>query len=435
MRAMDPAPSPSLRCDIAIVGGGLAGGLLALALRARQPDRSLLLIEAGDRLGGNHLWSFFDGDLSADARALLTPLVSHRWESGHEVRFPAHRRVLDDAYNSIRSEDFDRAVRAALGKDAVLTGARVATIADNMISLCDKRTIAADIIFDARGFFSPADATNAEYARSVECDLAWPSPTGGRDAPDPAVQAAGFFFADPLATLDCGWQKFVGQTLRLAAPHGLTRPIIMDATVEQIDGYRFVYVLPVGEREIFIEDTYYSNGPELDAATLRARIAAYALAQGWRIEAVAHEEQGVLPVVMGGAFDSFWPTDDPLPRAGVRAGLFHPTTGYSLPDAARFALEMASQPAMDQTALARAARAFARERWARGGYFRLLDTMLFRAAEPVLRYRIFERFYRLPAPLISRFYAGQSTGTDKARILCGKPPVPITRAIHALWSR
>ncbi len=58
--------------------------------------------------------------------------------------------------------------------------------------------------------------------------------------------------------------------------------------------------------------------------------------------------------------------------------------------------------------------------------------MLFRAAEPAQRYRILERFYRLPEPLIGRFYAGQSTLLDRLRILLGKPPVPIGRAIKAM---
>jgi len=58
--------------------------------------------------------------------------------------------------------------------------------------------------------------------------------------------------------------------------------------------------------------------------------------------------------------------------------------------------------------------------------------MLFRAAEPEERYRILERFYRLSPSLIGRFYAGRSTMTDKARILTGKPPVPIVRAVRAI---
>jgi lycopene beta-cyclase len=61
--------------------------------------------------------------------------------------------------------------------------------------------------------------------------------------------------------------------------------------------------------------------------------------------------------------------------------------------------------------------------------------MLFKAAEPAARYRILERFYRLDPSLIGRFYAGTSTMIDKARVLTGKPPVPIRRAIRALAGR
>jgi lycopene beta-cyclase len=44
---------------------------------------------------------------------------------------------------------------------------------------------------------------------------------------------------------------------------------------------------------------------------------------------------------------------------------------------------------------------------------------------------VFARFYRLPEPLIERFYAGRSTFGDRARILCGRPPLPLTRALGA----
>jgi lycopene beta-cyclase len=58
--------------------------------------------------------------------------------------------------------------------------------------------------------------------------------------------------------------------------------------------------------------------------------------------------------------------------------------------------------------------------------------MLFGAAAPIDRYRVLERFYRLDRRLIERFYAGRSTLADKVRILAGKPPVPVGRAVAAL---
>ena len=375
-----------LDCDLAIIGGGLSGGLIALAFAALRPEVRLLLVEQGERPGGNHVWSFFDGDVAPADRWLIDPLVAHRWPQGHHVDFPGYSRDLATPYNSVNTVQLAVALERVLG-ERLLTHATVTALATDHVELADGRTIRAQAVIDARG-------------------------------------------AGDLSTLRCGWQKFVGHALRLDAPHGIDRPVIMDATVDQHDGYRFVYLLPWDDRTIFIEDTYYSDSPHLDTTTIDARIAAYAQAKGWQGE-VIHREQGVLPVVHGGDFDRYWPKDDPVARAGVRAGLFQPMTGYSLPDSVRFARWLADQP-MD--GLPAATRAYAMAHWRRGGYYRLLGKMLFGAARPEQRWRIFARFYRLRPALIQRFYAGRSTIADRIRILCGRPPVPIRDAMRTLWN-
>ena len=73
--------------------------------------------------------------------------------------------------------------------------------------------------------------------------------------------------------------------------------------------------------------------------------------------------------------------------------------------------------------------AHARKRARGQGFYRLLNRMLLQAAEPEERYRVLQRFYRLPQGLIERFYAGNLTTGDKLRILAGKPPVPIRKAL------
>jgi lycopene beta-cyclase len=273
--------------------------------------------------------------------------------------------------------------------ERVLTGASVSNVTPSRVNLTDGRTIEAGAVLDARG--------------------------GG-----------------DLSALSCGWQKFVGQELHLATPHRLTRPVIMDARVPQRDGYRFVYVLPTGQSSVFVEDTYYSDEADLDVPALETRIAAYARRRGWIVDSVSHQEAGVLPVVMAGRFDRFWPVDDPIARAGVRAGLFHPMTGYSLVEAVAFASALAQIWPLESEGLAAFSRAWARSRWRKGGYYRMLARMLFRAAPPNERHRVFERFYGLSEELIERFYAGRSTRRDKLRILCGRPPVPIRSAMHSL---
>jgi lycopene beta-cyclase len=374
-------------CDIAILGGGLAGGLIALALAEARPELRVAVIDAGDRFGGNHLWSFFDTDLPSRGRALVEPLISYRW-SAYDVAFPRHRRTLDNGYNTIESERLDAALRARLPA-ALLINNRGAEPVEGGVTLSDGTRLAATSVIDARG-------------------------------------------AGDLDHVKGGWQKFVGQVLHLDEPHGLTRPIVMDATVEQIDGYRFVYVLPFDERTVFVEDTYYSDGPELDVAAVRARVLAYAAAKGWRATPGNRIETGVLPVITDGDFEAYWRSGGPGAKAGIRAGLCQPTTGYTLPDAVRLALEIADAPDLGQAALDRLTHQHARTAWRQRGFYRLLDRMLFSAADPPERWRVLERFYRLSPALISRFYASQTSFADKVRILSGKPPVPFFRALKVI---
>ena len=77
--------------------------LLALTLAQRRPDVPLLIIEGGDRFGGDHLWSWFDSDVDVGHRWLLEPITPHHWD-GHIVAFPAHSRRLKGGYNTVRSD-------------------------------------------------------------------------------------------------------------------------------------------------------------------------------------------------------------------------------------------------------------------------------------------------------------------------------------------
>src|SRR6476620_1019122 len=99
--------SATISCDVAIVGGGLAGGLIARALHKRRPGCDVRLIEGSPRLGGNHLWSFFSTDVAPADRWLVAPLIGPRWTRS-EVAFPGHSRTLHTPYQSIDSRHFER---------------------------------------------------------------------------------------------------------------------------------------------------------------------------------------------------------------------------------------------------------------------------------------------------------------------------------------
>lgn len=386
-RSTDSASaSPS---DLLIVGGGLAGGLIALAFARHRPDLRVTLAEAGAQYGGNHTWSSFATDLSPEGTELAAPLIACRW-SGNEVRFPGYRRRLEGDYQSATSARLHAALLDALPPGQCLTGVPVAELWNRGARLADGRVLEALAVVDARG-------------------------QGG------------------AGHLDLGFQKFVGLELELEAPHGLPAPVIMDATVDQRDGYRFVYLLPFTTTTVLVEDTCYADDPLQDEAAVAQRVAEYAVAQGWAVRRVIRRESGVLPIAIGGDIRAHLAQFPPgVAPAGLAAALFHPVTGYSFPDAVRLALHLARLPEPDGDAVSRAARAFAIRTWEERGFYRLLNRMLFRAARPDERRRVLERFYALDAGLVARFYAGQSHWRDKVRILSGRPPVPVGRAIGAI---
>jgi lycopene beta-cyclase len=138
----------------------------------------------------------------------------------------------------------------------------------------------------------------------------------------------------------------------------------------------------------------------------------------------------VLPIAIDGDIEAHLASFPPgIAPVGMAAGLFHPTTGYSFPDAVRLALHVAALPDLSGAAIDRAVRDFAAATWNERGFYRLLNKMLFRAGDPDKRWKVLQRHYSLNDGLVARFYAGHSTLYDKMRILTGKPPVPFWKAV------
>ncbi len=110
--------------------------------------------------------------------------------------------------------------------------------------------------------------------------------------------------------------------------------MLMDATVPQLDGFRFVYVLPLAADRVLVEDTYFSDTPALDHDLVPPAPSSYAAALAGR-DPVAREESGVLPHAVASVSAAAAPGR--AARRRLPGGWFHPVTGYSFPIAARLA--------------------------------------------------------------------------------------------------
>ena len=364
--------------DVALVGGGLQSCLAMLALAAARPGARVAIFEREAELGGNHTWCLHAGDVPEALAAAVAPAIAHRW-TGYAVAFPAQARTLASPYACMTSASLAAAVRAAAATRpgfAIHTSTAVAELGARHVTLADGTRIEAARVVDARG-------------------------------------------PERYAVDACGYQKFVGLELSLAAPHGLTEPVLMDACVPQTDGFRFVYMLPLDPQRVLVEDTYFSDRPELPRAALEAEVLRYASARGFVVERVVREEHGVLPLPLDLPADPGALDDGPL-VAGYQGGWFHPTTGYSAPVALRVAaflaheMHLADAPVRWQRLVSEHRRQLA--------FALRLNRMLFRWFAPADRHHVLARFYQLPADAVQRFYALQLTAGDRARILCGRPP-------------
>lgn len=386
--------------DVAIVGGGLAGGLIALALHRAHPEIRFQLIEAGKALGGHHRWSWFGSDLSDEGNSLLDGFTKTEWNNGYEVAFPDYHRSMEAGYRSLSSVDFDAALRDLLPNQSLRIDCKVNQLEATGVTLENGERVAARAVIDSRS-------------------------------------------VPPSKHLLGGWQIFTGRHFKYDQPHGLSQPVIMDASVDQhtpagnLSAYRFMYVLPLAKDELFLEDTYYDETRVLDEDLLSRRIDEYAAEKGFRNGVEIGREKGILPVITGGNFDAYRASIDipGVAMAGARGGFSHPLTSYTMPIAVENALAIASHAHLSGPLLAHFVRERANKHWRKTSIYRALGRMLFKAAEPERRVDIFQKFYRLPQDLIERFYACHTTLPDKFRIFTGKPPVPISRAIRALASK
>jgi lycopene cyclase len=367
--------------DCIIVGGGLAGGLLLAALRYEQPNLKTLLVEKNATLGGEHTWSFHGTDVPHEL-PWLTPLISKSWPS-HEVFFPEHHRVLKSSYHSIRADEFHQML-VLKHQDHILLNTAVTKLTTSSVTLASGEKILAEYVIDARGW--PAISKQKSY----------------------------------------GYQKFLGLDVELESPHGLTHAILKDARVPQTDGYRFFYVLPWDEKRLLVEDTYYSNTSDVQSELWRNEILKYIAARGWKIKNIERQEIGCLPLDLEepAAYDGETLT------IGAASGIYQPVTGYTFPQTLERVLTLSKlSPYFWREAL----QDLRAESETQSRYLRILNRMMFLAAEPAKRYKILERFYHLPESLIARFYQGKLTFKDQIRILVGKPPVSIIKAVKALW--
>lgn len=229
-------------------------------------------------------------------------------------------------------------------------------------------------------------------------------------------------------------QTAVGRVLSLArSPWPADRAVLMDFDPAPLGADAgpptFLYVLPLPDGRVFVEETCLAARPAVPAAVLAARLDRRLAALG--VPSSGADEEWV-SIPMGGPL----PHDPRVLGFGAAAGMIHPASGYLLPRVLGAADRVAAEVAVTLSARggtpARAVAAgwdalWPRERRQRRALYRFgLEALL--AMDPPTTRAFFDHFFRLPTHAWSGYLSDRLSAAELRIVmlkLFGAAPLPL----------
>ena len=376
------------RYEFVILGAGCSGLSLCYYLLERGVDAPILILDRKRTFEDDRTWCFWDVESTP-----FSQLASKEWRSWEFIS--PGRSVVQITnrypYKCVTGRDFYKHVLTRLAESQNVTlrlGEEVncCTEENGQVRVeTPSGILRARQVFDGRGL-SPGSLTFQEARRRAT----WVP------------------------------QKFVGLRVRANRPvFDPERCTLMDFSVDQSRGLRFVYVLPMGEREALVENVYLSEAP-ISQAEHRAEIGAYldslhGLSRN-KYE-VFGEERGYIPM-----------TDYAFPRRlgerihniGMLGGETRPSTGYTFVRIQRHCRALAA-------AIVSGGEPPERIHLRR---LDLLDSLFLRflRERPGECPEVYRRMFAgVPPDALVRFLTERSTPLDEARIIRALPKSPFLK--------
>lgn len=399
------------RYDIIFAGGGLSGLTMALEL-ARRPffrDKSILLIDREEKQRNDRTWCFW-----ATADEPLPPVVYKTWDRClfFSKNVEKTLEIAPFRYCMVRGIDFYTWAKEELAKCP-----NVQRITTTITGLEAEKGIVHTDLGDFEGewvlnsAFTPVailPEANGVYERpafTVQPDLV-PHGEKGGGKPRPHVYLLqhfkGWIIETPEPVFDPGTAT------------------LMDFRIEQRGETRFVYVLPLSEREALVEFTVFSPAlctAEEYASDLRNYIDNYLKIKEFTIK---EEEFGVIPM-------SDYPfTQSPGSRTihiGTAGGFVKGSSGYAFKRTQRKSRLFADAWVRD----GRPSPTLLRSPWR----YRMFDSIMLRVLKDGLEpgHDLFSDLFRkLPAPLVFRFLDEDSTFAEEFRLIMAPATIPFLKA-------
>ncbi len=378
--------------EIVILGAGCAGLSACLALLEAGVSGPILMIDSRTEYLDDRTWCFWDVEPTR-----FTHLARARWTTWEVATASAVVRAESHPtpYVCLAASDFYTFALAALA-DAGSVEVRLGESAGEPVNETDGARVST--------------STGVVHARHV-LDCRGLPPLSREDV-------------DPAST----WipQQFVGRHIlshRAVFDPGVCR--LMDFSVDQSGGVRFMYVLPTSPFEALVEDVYMAE-TTADIERYRSEIDAYLLASFGLSPSeftVLGEERGYIPMTD----HTFVSRPSPnITRLGISGGATRPSTGYTF-----LGIQRSCRTAVDRIVEGTADVA--------QPPCSLLDTIFLRflADHPSQAPRVFSLLFgRVETASLVRFLTERSGLLDHARLILALPKAAfLATAMRALAER
>ncbi|MFI4819042.1 MAG: lycopene beta-cyclase CrtY [Enterobacterales bacterium] len=357
--------------NIIFIGLGLSNGLIAIRLKQHFPDLDILLIEKNLNININKTWSFNFTDINLIKNNWIFPIIDNFWNK-YIVNFKNYRRIINTEYLTITSYKFYKFIIKYFEKK-ILFKYVVSILSDHSVKLNNNIILNADIIFDGRG-----------YKKNNNKNLCF--------------------------------QFFFGQEFKLNKYHNIKNPTIMDSTISQKYGYRFLYILPISPYSFIIEDTIYLNSKNLNIKINNNNIFKYIVKNKFNLNKILREEKGKIPIYLYDNFNIFI-KNIKIPCSGLRAGLLNNTTGYSFKYSIFLSNKISKINKFTSYYLNKLIINISYKIWNDNLFLRILNSIFFYKNVFFKKKNIIKNFYKLSDNLINNLFSCKLNLFEKIKIL------------------
>ncbi|MFI4847307.1 MAG: lycopene beta-cyclase CrtY [Candidatus Makana argininalis] len=356
--------------SIIIIGVGLSNGLIAIRLKQYFPELNILLIEKKN-IKNNKKWSFHLTNNLLIKNNWLLPIIDYFWPT-YIVNFNKYRRLIKKEYLTITSYKFYKFINKFF-KKKILFKYVVSILSDHTLKLNNNLILNAEIIIDGRGY---KKNNNIKYY----------------------------------------FQYFFGQEIQLNINHNIKNPIIIDSKINQKNGYRFLYILPISPYSIFIEDTIYLNNLNLNTKINNSNILKFLKKNNFNIKNIRKEEKGIIPIYIYNNFN-FFIKNIKIPCSGLRAGLLNNTTGYSFKYSIFVSYKISKVNKFTSCILNKLITNISYKIWVENIFLRILNSIFFDKNFIFEKKKIIKNFYKLSDKIINKFYLCKLNFLEKFKII------------------